>query len=201
VHNDRLIAVGSFSTAGEIRTNRIASWDGAAWTPMDNGMTVSRIAIYRNELVAVGTIDAPDGSSTGATARWTGSGWQVVGPGPASVSMLTEYAGELYAGGSFPGGLMSWGCWPVRMIGDVDGDMSVDADDLRLLEACSSGPGVHYDVSGLNPESSLVPDADGLLTADFDRDGDVDMDDFAVLQRCRANGFDTVDPACLRTQY
>lgn len=67
--------------------------------------------------------------------------------------MLTEYDGELYAGGTFTGGLMNWGCWPVRLVGDLDGD------------------------------------------------GDIDADDFAQFQRCRADNIEAVNPECKRTLY
>ena len=35
-----LYAGGSFTMAGGVNANRIAKWDGAAWSPLGNGMTV-----------------------------------------------------------------------------------------------------------------------------------------------------------------
>lgn len=200
VHDDKLIAVGSFSMAGGVPANRVAAWNGSAWTAMDNGITVSRVAAYRNELVALGTVEE-SGGSIPVTAHWTGSAWQVVSSAPEGVSMLTEYDGELYAGGTFTGGLMSWGCWPVRLVGDFDGDLDVDTDDLQVLEACSWGPAVSYAEAGIAPECTLEPDMAGLLAADFDSDGDIDADDFAQFQRCRADEIEAVNPECKRTLY
>jgi hypothetical protein len=39
--------------------------------------------------------------------------------------------------------------------------------------------------SGATPAGCTLPaDAQGIIPADFDRDGDVDMKDWGIIQRC-----------------
>ena len=42
VHEDNVVAIGSFSTAGELPAAGIARWNGASWTPMDAGFVGPR---------------------------------------------------------------------------------------------------------------------------------------------------------------
>ena len=42
----------------------------------------------------------------------------------------------------------------------------------------------------------LTPDIDGQIAADFDKDGDVDMEDFGVFQRCYSGLDKPADPNC-----
>jgi hypothetical protein len=72
--------------------------------------------------------------------------------------------------------------------GDFDGDGDVDGGtgspgDLEAFQACVTGPGIAYDPSNLPAGCELSP-VNGFLPADFDRDGDVDQDDFGIFQRC-----------------
>jgi hypothetical protein len=57
--------------------------------------------------------------------------------------------------------------------GDIDGDGDADIDDVYLLLACFAGPGAP------NPGC----DASAFDLADFDGDSDVDLSDFAELER------------------
>lgn len=71
-----------------------------------------------------------------------------------------------------------------ELLGDLDGDGDVDADDFAIFAACATGPVMPYDPSHLPPGCLLWLDAAGFIAPDFDRDGDVDQSDFAVFQRC-----------------
>jgi hypothetical protein len=79
--------------------------------------------------------------------------------------------------------------------GDFNCDQRVDELDLDILRGCATGPSVPYDPDDLPATCPLVRDSEGIIPADFDRDGDVDADDFAVWQRCYS-GEDPGDPAC-----
>ena len=67
---------------------------------------------------------------------------------------------------------------------DFDRNGVVDDEDVELMANCRTGPMVPYDVEALPPNCTLTPDCNGFLSADLDRDGDVDQDDFGYLQRC-----------------
>ncbi len=74
---------------------------------------------------------------------------------------------------------------------DLNIDGRIDAADLAIFAACATGPGIPYNPAALPeppPGCTLTPDAQDRIAADFDRDGDVDQADFAVVQRSRTDG-------------
>ncbi len=82
---------------------------------------------------------------------------------------------------------------------DFSNDGDVDAEDFEIFAACVTAPAVPYDPMAL-PESppgcQLTPDGTGHIAADFDRDGDVDQEDFGVFQRCYSGENKPADPGC-----
>lgn len=66
---------------------------------------------------------------------------------------------------------------------DFDRDGDVDHDDLQIMEACASGPGV----------GQLDPACDDK---DADSDSDVDQVDFGVFQQCMSGANVPADPGC-----
>ncbi|MGD8450721.1 MAG: dockerin type I repeat-containing protein [Phycisphaerae bacterium] len=75
---------------------------------------------------------------------------------------ITQEFGDLADGHTFFDNLRV--CGP----GDMDGDLDIDSVDLELLADCLSCPD--------------CPHASGCAAADLDHDGDVDLQDFIVLQ-------------------
>jgi hypothetical protein len=108
----KLYAAGSFFNADKQKAHFIAAWDGAAWSPLGDGLGgyfAESMVIYHDDLYVGGNI-------TGGTndhpaiylSRWTGSAWVSVGkdfvnPGVSYVTSLCVYKDKLYAGGD--GGL------------------------------------------------------------------------------------------------
>jgi hypothetical protein len=121
VHNNELIAGGTFTVAGGQNASRIARWNGVAWQSLAGGVNsiVTALATYNGELVAGGGFTAADGNSVNRIARWNGSTWQSLDAGMSShVSSLCVYNGQVIAGvtpspGALPLFLISM-CFPRR---------------------------------------------------------------------------------------
>ena len=149
VYNGELIAGGLFTAAGGTESNFIARWDGSTWSPLGSGMnsTVYALSVYNGELIAGGRFTTAGGTEANRIARWdpgVPGQWSPLGSGMGGgfyypdVRTLTEYNGELIAGGYFSiaGENVSayWARWgPDVPLGDLDGDCTVGVPDLLLL--------------------------------------------------------------------
>ncbi len=119
-YNGRLIAGGSFTTAGGIPANRIAAWDGVKWSPLGSGMThrVTALTVYDGKLIAAGDFTAAGGIAANRIAAWDGSTWSPLGSGlDLWGRALTVYGGRLIVGGFFT----SAGGAPANYIAAWDG--------------------------------------------------------------------------------
>jgi hypothetical protein len=103
-------AAGFFSHAGSLEVNSIARWNGAAWSPLQGGLTqlgsqagvVNSLAIYQGKLVAAGVFANAGGVSANNLAAWDGQAWTPLGTGVnAGVGTIKVFDGLLYVGGSF----------------------------------------------------------------------------------------------------
>jgi trimeric autotransporter adhesin len=119
---------GNFTMAGGAPANRIAQWDGHAWSPLGAGITGSESNVGTmttfdsdgpgaapNELVVGGTFAAADALQVNHVARWDGMSWSALGvgvtgnPGGAIVHALRVFdedgagpaSSRLFVGGSF----------------------------------------------------------------------------------------------------
>jgi hypothetical protein len=113
VWNGNLVAVGSFTTAGGVSANRIATWDGAAWNSFGSGLNnrADALVTYNGDLVVGGFFTQADGLTVNRIARWNGYSWNAMGSGiegcgllggqPPFVRALGTFAGSLFAGGWF----------------------------------------------------------------------------------------------------
>jgi len=104
---------------------------------------------------------------------------------------------RLYFASSRAGGLGSLDLWmvPILSRADFDRDRDVDADDLKVLVACSTGPSVSYDPARL-PAGCMVTPTGLIISPDFDGDLDVDQSDFGIFQRCWSGAGKPADPNC-----
>jgi hypothetical protein len=112
-------------------------------------------------------------------AFWTFNGYAL-----ARGTVFVEYPGEDGRWGT------RWGAFTITGApGDFNLDGFVNSTDVELFLPCVSGPEVPY--AGVSGACTLVADLQGITPADFDRDGDVDIADWGVIQRC----FRGPDPA------
>ena len=170
-----LYAGGEFTHAGGVSANRIAKWDGAAWSPLGNGVSgasfphdpeVRALAVFDGggglELYAGGEFAFAGGVSANRIAKWDGAAWSPLGngvsgpnfPDAPEVRALAVYdAGlgggpELFVGGgftnfvSFPTATVVNGI--VRWDGEAWHDVGAGADGtipVRALATFDDGRG------------------------------------------------------------
>lgn len=101
-----LYAGGAFTLAGEVPVNRIARWDGAAWSALGSGMEQTVVALAADDggtLYAGGGFTAAGGVPAAFVAKWDGAAWSGLGDGVGAVAraLAVDKEGNLYAGGDF----------------------------------------------------------------------------------------------------
>jgi hypothetical protein len=110
-----LYASGNFTHAGSGAANRIARWDGLAWSPLASGLggfNGYALAVFDDgngpALYAGGDFPSAGGAAAKHVARWNGVGWSELGGGVnGSVLALAVFdppgatGPALIAGGSF----------------------------------------------------------------------------------------------------
>src|SRR5262249_27493431 len=108
VYGGNLYAGGAFFTMNGVSCNRIARWNGAAWSPVGspaNGTSgsVFCMTVWNNQLAAGGLFFLGFGwSSCRAIGTWNGTAWGSLGVGfNGSVVGVAVLNGVLYAAGAF----------------------------------------------------------------------------------------------------
>jgi hypothetical protein len=109
VSGTNLYVGGYFTNAGGTSANRIAKWDGNAWSALGSGLDtsiysrfVAVLAVSGSDLYVGGAFTAAGGVPANYIAKWNGSTWSALGSGMDSwVYGLAVSGNDLYAGGSF----------------------------------------------------------------------------------------------------
>ncbi len=101
-----LYAGGDFTDAGGIAVNRVAKWNGTAWSSLGAGLdgTAFTLAIdTNNDLYAGGSFTTAGGSTVNYIAKWNGALWSGLGAGTNNTvrAITRDSSGNLYAGGWF----------------------------------------------------------------------------------------------------
>ena len=207
-----LYAAGTFTTAGGVGANRIAKWDGTAWSALGSGMDFGVFALTVFDdgsgagpaLYAAGSLTTAGGVSAMRIAKWDGAAWSALGSGmDFGVSVLNVFddgsGPALYAGGNFE----TAGGVPVNRIAKWDGSAwsALGSGTNNVVDAL----GVFDDGSGGGPALYAGGDfttAGGLSAsrvarwgshptacyADCDCSGDLDFFDFLCFQNLFAAG-------------
>ncbi len=176
------VAGQTFNTAGGVPVSRIARWDGSSWSAVGAGFDdgiVWGLSVFDDgtgpALYASGTFTSSGGVPMTGLARWNGSSWEDVGStdddtyrtlvhddgsGPAL------YVAGRYStiGGVDAGGIARLQPCPSDVDGDVDGNGTVDLDDLLAV----------LSAWGDCPPASPCP-------ADLNGSGDVTIDDLLAV--------------------
>ena len=160
-----LYAGGDFSIAGGVEVNRVARWDGGAWSSLTGplgtgtGGSVRALSVFDHAsgqaLVVAGDFDTAGGVRTNSIAVWDGSDWSAFNTAPgmglsdtvrALASFDDGFGPALYAGGDFgdAGGI------PVRHVARWDGtawsalegpSATGTSDDVDALAVFDDGSG------------------------------------------------------------
>jgi hypothetical protein len=108
-----LVVAGQFDAAGGVMANRIAAWDGSAWSALGTGLEAAvdsnnwfyRDCVYTllardGVLIAGGSDLSVSGSSVRSAAmQWDGSEWTPLGSMRGGCSSLAEFRGQAAAAG------------------------------------------------------------------------------------------------------
>jgi len=152
-----LYAGGSFVTAGGITANRIARWNGSAWSALGSGLNNTVLALTTFDdgsgdgpaLYAAGGFTTAGGSTARYIAKWSGSTWSSLGNQTSSTANVLAVSSHgsggvpsLYVGGTFetsPAGdgfvARRQGCAvdPECRPADINCDGAVDGSDLAIV--------------------------------------------------------------------
>lgn len=128
-----LYAGGTFTTAGGASANRLAKWDGSAWSPLGSGVdgAVTSLLVFADgsgaALHAGGGFTTAGSEPASRIARWDGTTWSALGKGISAtfagprvdaLAVIGEgdspslVAGGFFdlAGGTSVGNLATWEC-------------------------------------------------------------------------------------------
>ena len=97
---------GTFTTAGGAPANRVARWDGTAWSTLGTGLNSNVLALKMDvsgNLYAAGSFTTAGGASANRVAKWNGTAWTTLGTGLNGTvnCLLLNTNGSIYAGGTF----------------------------------------------------------------------------------------------------
>ena len=162
----QLIAGGSFTSAGGSPANRIARWNGTAWSTLGDGLghtineTVFALTVYdpdgagplQTRLIAGGQFETAGNVNARYIAQWDGTAWTPFGDAiNDQVRAIAVFdpdddgpaPAQLYIGGDFDGpggaardGIMRWDGTAWRDRGTVSADVRV----FTLLDPDGPGP-------------------------------------------------------------
>ncbi len=158
-YDNKLIAGGSFGSAGGMSANDIAAWDGTSWSALGtgfNGMKVAALAVYNNKLIAGGSFFTAGDLNVSNIAAWDGSSWSPLGAGiqsrsASAVTALAIYDNKLIVAGSFDsaGGIAAnhIAAWDGSSWEPLGEGISGEAGDLIVFDEKLLAGG-DFDISG-----------------------------------------------------
>ena len=116
IDGNNVYVAGNFSRAGAIAIDKVAQWDGSAWSSLGVGFEdvtynfgrIDTIAIFEQEVYVGGYFSSIGGVAVNSFAKWDGNQWSDLGGGvlnssdePGAVNDLVVAGSELYVGGNF----------------------------------------------------------------------------------------------------
>ena len=104
--NGDIVVGGVFVTAGGAAANRIARWNGAAWSALGtgcNGPVAALLPLPNGELVVGGQFTTAGGLPASRIAKWNGTTWSAFGAGTdgSVFELALQGSGQVLVGGDF----------------------------------------------------------------------------------------------------
>ncbi|MDO7875287.1 Ig-like domain-containing protein [Hymenobacter sp. ASUV-10] len=105
-NSGNLYAGGEFTTAGGQTANRVARWNGRAWSALGSGVNNFVNALLfdaSNNLYVAGGFTTAGSAPANRIARWNGTTWSTLGTGlnNGATDLRFDSAGNLYVVGGF----------------------------------------------------------------------------------------------------
>lgn len=102
---------GTFTSVSGVAANRVAKWNGTAWSALGSGMDgeVWSLALDGSTLYAGGAFLNAGGTLVNGVAKWDGGTWSGLGSGmsragtPYVIALAVDDSGNLFAAGWFSG--------------------------------------------------------------------------------------------------
>lgn len=209
---------GNFTTAGGAGAQRIAKWDGRAWSALGGGASpnVLSLAIFDDgagpALYAGGRFISMDGVTVNRIAKWNGSNWSALDVGMdgdvSALGVFDDGSGPaLYAGGEFTlAGAVTANHvakWNRSAWSSVGGGADQDVRTFAVSPAGSPvAPGMYVGgdmtaVGGMSAAHVARWSECAPVPGDCDADGDADLADYSSFPGCMT-GFNggLVGPGC-----
>ncbi|HEX5132600.1 MAG TPA: FlgD immunoglobulin-like domain containing protein [Candidatus Krumholzibacteria bacterium] len=104
--NGDLYCVGEFTSAGGVKAQGVARWDGSAWHDVGGSLgpraRALAIAATGDAVYVGGFFDSAGGKPISYIARWTGEEWEPLGSGVNNlVTTIRVEGNKIYVGGAF----------------------------------------------------------------------------------------------------
>ncbi|MCA9277737.1 MAG: hypothetical protein H6815_03015 [Phycisphaeraceae bacterium] len=201
-----LVVAGSFHDAGSIQANNIASWDGVAWSPLDEGVEggdITSLAVYNNELYVGGSFKIVSGEPTKAVARWDGSAWTSfttpINVGDPRIDMLQVHDDSLYLFGMFnfttsngiAGSVARWDGNELHQV-QIPYDRTTFSASANVGGVLTLAGMQNIGYVGSQPAYGHIECASVCL-ADCNRDGSLDIFDYICFSSYYSGGWSYAD--------
>jgi hypothetical protein len=201
--NGDIYAAGTILDAGGLDVNRIARWDGVAWSPLDAGVSgdpsgnavFALLVLPNGDLIVGGQFATAGETPASGIARWDGKSWSALGTGMSNTtgsssvnSLAVMPNGDLIAGGWFDtaGGLSANGiarwdgaAWSPLGAGLTGGQFYTIVKSLLILPNGDIVAAGSFASAGGLPAANIArwtTSCNQFCNADFNHDGDIATD-------------------------
>ncbi|RPI22880.1 MAG: hypothetical protein EHM61_21140 [Acidobacteria bacterium] len=154
----KLYAGGYFGAAAGVTLNGVGKWDGASWSPLGTGVSITGASgdVYSllfdsaGNLYAGGYFSSAGGVPAENIAKWNGTGWSALGLGLNGYvrALAMDATGNLYAAGYLWEGGNHVAMWNGATWSSLPGEFSDEINTLAVDAAGNLYAGGHFQSVG-----------------------------------------------------